>query len=175
MRSRQLQQFMLLIGLCGLLTVSAQFACSDDNCSAARQGAFTSLDELNQNRIEAFGEALARQGVVLADAQRESLARDGQLLGAIKLDRPIKHPNGTIEMPDGWLPEIPEGHPWAKPLTPADDAFFSWFEERIVDARLFDPTNGLHVEWANAYLAKVTAGGNFMGWSYATGTSCPTK
>lgn len=170
MRSRQLQQFMLLVGLCGLFTVSAQFACGDESCGAERGATFTSMDELNQNRIETFGEAIARQGVILTDLQRSALDKDGQLFGALKLDRPIKHGNGAVEMPEGWLPEIPEGHPWAKPLTPADDAFYSWFEERLVDARLFDPSNPVHADWANAYLAKAASNGTFTGWSYANAT-----
>jgi len=171
MRSRQLQQFMLLLGMCGLLTVSAQFACdSSTTCATPRGAYFTSMDELNQNRIENFDQAVVRQGVVLTDAQRTALGRDGQLFGALKLDRPIKHVNGAVEMPNGWLPEIPEGHPWAKPLTPGDDAFYSWFEERIVDARLFDPTNPTHMDWARAYLDMGAKGGTFTGWSWAAAT-----
>jgi len=175
MRSRQLQQFMLLVGMCGLLTVSAQFACSDTTtCAQARGAYFSSMGEIQGNQIETFDRAVDRQGLVLTAAQKSTLDRDGQLFGVLKLDRPVKHPNGTVEMPSGWLPEIPEGHPWAKPLTPTDDAFYSWFEERVVDARLYDPTNPTHVEWANAYLAKAAAGETFTGWSWAAAT-CPPK
>lgn len=165
------RNFALLLGLGGLLAVSAQFACSDTKCETSRSGYFTSMSDIEQNRIETFATALGRQGVVLSPAQNATLARDGQLFGVLRLDRPVKHPSGAVEMPEGWLPEIPEGHPWAKALSPSDDAFYSWFEERIVDARLFDPANPQHVEWANAYLAKVHGGESFVGWSYAN-ASC---
>ena len=171
MRSSQIQKFMLLVGMCGLFAVSSQFACGDDACTSLTTGYFTSMDEINANRIETLDQAVVRQGISLTSDQTNSLSRDGQLFGAVRLDRPIKHPNGAVEMPQGWLPEIPEGHPWARPLTPSDDAFYSWFQERIVDARLFDPSNETHMDWANAYIARAKSGQAFTAWSYAT-ASC---
>jgi hypothetical protein len=71
------------------------------------------------------------------------------------------------------LPTIPAGHPWASDLSPSDDAFYSFFEERIVRAGLFDPENPQHMQWANAYLAKQNSTDpDFIGWTYANRTEC---
>jgi hypothetical protein len=139
--------------------------------------AFTSREQVLQHRIETLDHALARSGVTLDESQRTALAANGQLLGLVKLDRPVKMPNGTVEMPKGWLPEIPAGHPWGQKLTPADDAFYSYVEERIIKPNLFDETNPEHVKAIDAYLAKAnSANPQFVGWTYAGGkTECPKK
>ncbi len=128
------------------------------------------------NRISTLGEALGRSGIKLNDAQRATLAHDGVLLGVAKLDRPIKHPNGTIESPKGWLPELPEGHPWRAKLSPSDDAYYSFVEERIFKAKLFDPSNAEHALAAKAYLAKRSSNSpEFVGWTYADRTECSKR
>jgi hypothetical protein len=80
-------------------------------------------------------------------------------------------------MPKGWLPAIPAGHPWGQKLTPADDAFYSYVEERIIKPNLFDETNPDHVKAIDAYLAKANSSNpRFVGWTYAGGkTECPKK
>ena len=117
------------------------------------------MGAINKDRIRTLEEGLAAAGQSLTPDQRETLAREGQLFGVVKLTVPVKHPNGAVEMPAGWLKAIPEGHPWAKPLTPADDAYYSFVEERIFRSKLFDPANPEHQKAANAYLAKVGSEG----------------
>src|SRR5262245_55877482 len=127
--STPIQRLMFLFALAGLLAVSADFACNDDACPTERLSQYQTMDEIHRQRVETLSEALTRSGIVLTAAQQTTLARQGHLLGVVRLDRPVKHPDGTVEMPNGWLPGLPEGHPWSAHLTPADDAFYSWFEE----------------------------------------------
>jgi hypothetical protein len=131
------------------------------------------MGDINKDRIRTLDEGLAAAGQTLTPDQKQALARDGQLLGVVKLTQPVRHPNGTVEMPTGWLKPIPEGHPWAKKLTPADDAFYSYVEERIFRSKLFDPANPEHMKAATAYLQK----GNqeFLGWSAESRTECEKK
>ena len=173
----QIQRLMFLFAIAGLFAVTADFACLEDVCASMQTAAFTSKDQVMQHRIETLDQALARSGLQLSDQQRTMLKTNGQLFGLVKLDRPVKHPNGTVEMPKGWLPEIPEGHPWARKLTPDDDAFYSYVEERIIKPNLFDPENPDHVAAVEAYLRKAhSSSPQFVGWTYAGGkTECPKK
>jgi hypothetical protein len=112
----------------------------------------------------------------LSPDQQKALARDGKLFGVVKLERPVKHPNGEVEMPRGWLSDVPEGHPWRKNLTPGDDAYYSFVEERLFKARLYDPQNPEHRKAAEAYLEKVNGDDpRFVGWTFAVRTECPKK
>jgi len=173
----QIQRLMFLFAIAGLFAITADFACLEDVCAESTTAAFTSREQVLQHRIETLDQTLARQGIQLDEAQRTVLKTNGQLLGVVNLDRPVKHPNGTVEMPKGWLPEIPAGHPWGQKLTPADDAFYSYVEERIIKPNLFDDTNPEHVKAIDAYLAKAnSANPHFVGWTYAGGkTECPKK
>jgi len=173
----QIQRLMFLFAIAGLLAITADFACLENVCADMQTSAFTSREQVLQHRIETLDQALARSAVALDESQRTALAANGQLLGVVKLDRPVKHPNGTVEMPKGWLPEIPAGHPWGQKLTPADDAFYSYVEERIIKPNLFDETNPEHVKAIDAYLKKAnSADPKFVGWTYAGGkTECPKK
>ncbi len=176
LKHTQVQRLMFLFAVAGLFAVTADFACLEDVCAQLRTGEFRTMDQLEQNRILTLNEALGRSGTVLSDEQRVTLAREGQLVGVAKLDRPVKHPNGRIEMPAGWLPEVPEGHPWRAKLTPSDDAFYSFVEERIFRAKLFDPSNPEHAAAAQAYLLKRnSASPEFVGWTYAEQTECRKK
>jgi hypothetical protein len=177
LKHTQIQRLMFLFAIAGLFAITADFACLEDVCAEMQATAFTSRDQIKQHRIETLDQALARSGVALSEAQRTKLATDGQLLGAVKLVRPVKHPNGAIEMPKGWLPEIPVGHPWRQYLTPADDAFYSYVEERIIKPNLYDETNPEHVKAIDAYLRKANSSNpRFVGWTYAGGkTECPKK
>src|SRR4051794_30526383 len=121
----QIQRVMFLFAIAGLFAITADFACLEDVCAESTTAAFTSREQVSQHRIETLDQALARSGVRLDESQRATLKSNGQLFGVVKLDRPVKHPNGAVEMPQGWLPEIPAGHPWGQKLTPADDAFYS--------------------------------------------------
>jgi hypothetical protein len=177
LKHTQIQRLMFLFAVGGLFAITADFACLEDVCAPSQSAALTSMDAILKFRIETLNEGLARSGVTLSGTQAAKLKADGQLFGVVKLDRPVKHPNGAVEMPKGWLPEIPEGHPWRAKLTPADDAFYSFVEERIIKSRLFDPTN---VEMSNAvaaYLKKAhSANPRFTGWTYQGGrTECPKK
>jgi hypothetical protein len=176
-RSRHVQRLMFLFAIAGLFAVTADFACLEDVCADSQTGAYKTMGEINKERIRTIDEALAERGLTLSIDQQRTLARDGQLTGVLALTRPVKHPNGTVEMPAGWLKPIPEGHPWAKPLTPADDAYYSFVEERIFRAKLFDPANPEHVKAADAYLAKVNAPthSEFIGWSAESRTECEKK
>jgi hypothetical protein len=177
LKHTQIQRLMFLFAIAGLFAVTADFACLEDVCAEDRAAAFTSLDAVNKHRIELLDHALLRSGVTLSDGQRAKLEAQGQLFGLVKLDRPVKHPNGTIEMPRDWLPEIPAGHPWRTHLTPADDAFYSYVEDRIIKADLYDPTNKEHVAAVEAYLAKAhSSSPKFVSWTYAGGrTECAKK
>jgi len=177
LKRTQIQRLMFLFAIGGLFAVTADFACLEDVCADMKSAAFTSMDAVLTHRIETLKEGLARSGVVLNDAQANKLKSDGQLFGVVKLDRPVKHPNGAIEMPKGWLPEIPENHPWRAKLTPSDDAFYSFVEERIIKARLFDPENADMVAAVDAYLKKAhSRSPQFVGWTYQGGrTECPKK
>jgi hypothetical protein len=173
----QIQRLMFLFAIAGLFAVTADFACLEDVCAEQTTGAFTSMDAVLKHRIESLDEALNRSGISLSDSQRSKLKADGQLFGVVKLDRPVKHPNGAIETPVGYLPVIPVGHPWGSKLTPADDAFYSFVEERIIKTNMFDPQNKEQADAVAAYLTKVNSTSpQFVGWTYAGGrTECPKK
>lgn len=177
LKHTQLQRLMFLFAIAGLFAVTADFACLEDVCADLKQGEFRTMDEITKLRIETLEEGLRRSGVELTEDQRLTVKREGRLFGVVKLDRPVRHPNGSVEMPRGWLPEVPEGHPWRQKLTPADDAFYSYVEERIIKARLFDPKNPEQVRDVGAYLAKVNSPSpGFVGWTYVGGrTECPKK
>jgi hypothetical protein len=172
-RSRHVQRLMFLFAVAGLFAVTADFACLEDVCADSQTGAYHSMGAIMKDRIRTLDEGLAAAGQTLSPDQKAALARDGQLLGVVKLTQPVRHPNGAIEMPQGWLKAIPENHPWAKKLTPADDAFYSFVEERIFRSKLFDPANPEHVTAANAYLAKVNGKTpEFLGWTAESRTEC---
>jgi hypothetical protein len=171
--SRQVQRLMFLFAIAGLFAVTADFACLEDVCADSQKGAYRTMGDIAKERIRTLDEALVDQGIVLTSDQKLALERDGQLLGVAKLTRPIKQPNGKVEMPANWLPTIPEGHPWRKTLTPSDDAFYSFVEERIFRAKLYDPANAEHVRAAQAYLAKAeSANPYFIGWTAESRTEC---
>jgi hypothetical protein len=171
--SRQVQRLMFLFAIAGLFAVTADFACLEDVCADSQTGAYRTMGDINKERIRTLDEALAAGGVALTPDQQVALERDGRLLGVVKLDRPVKHPDGTVEMASGWLPAIPEGHPWRKTLSPGDDAFYSFVEERIFRAKLFDPANPEHQRAAAAYLTKVQSGTpEFIGWTAESRTEC---
>jgi len=170
--SRQLQRLMFLAAIAGLFAVSADFACLAKVCAEDGSGAYRTRADIDQERIRTFNEALAQTGAVLTPEQQQTLSREGQLFGVVKLDRPVKHPNGNVEMPTNWLAAIPEGHPWAKPLTPADDAYYSFVEERIFRAKLFDPANPAHKQAAAAYLDRIEKGQSFISWTTESRTEC---
>jgi hypothetical protein len=173
----QIQRLMFLFAIAGLFAVTADFACLEEVCAEDSTAAFTSREQVLQHRIETLDQAMARSEIRLTESQRATLKTNGQLFGLVKLDRPVKHPNGTVEMPKGWLPEIPAGHPWGQKLTPAEDAFYSYVEERIIKPNLYDESNPEHVKAIDAYLKKANSNQpHFVGWTYAGGkTECPKK
>jgi hypothetical protein len=174
--SVQLQRLMFLFAIAGLFAVTADFACLEDVCAEMHTGSYRSMNDIMKDRVQTLNDLLDKSGTVLTDAQRTALARDGHLLGVLKVSQPVKHPDGTIEMPTGWLPEIPAGHPWARALTPNDDAYYSYIEERIFKAKLFDPANAEHQKAAAAYLAKLGSDApDYVGWTYESRTECAKK
>jgi hypothetical protein len=175
-RSRHIQRLMFLFAVAGLFAVTADFACLEDVCADSQTAAYHSMGDINKDRIRTLNEGLAAGGQTLTPDQKQALARDGQLLGVVKLTQPILHPNGTVEMPDGWLKPIPANHPWAKRLTPADDAYYSFVEERIFRSKLFNPSNPEHQQAAKAYLNKAASDKpEFLGWSAESRTECEKK
>lgn len=172
-QGRQVQRLMFLFAVAGLFAVSGEFACLEDVCAPEKSASYRSMDDISKTRIRSLDEALTSQGVVLTPEQREKLSAERKLFGVVKLDVPVRHPNGEVEMPKGWLPKIPADHAWGKKLTPADDAFYSYVEERIFRAKLFDPTNAEHVKAAEAYLAKANSPSpEFIGWTAEERTEC---
>jgi hypothetical protein len=171
----QVQRLMFLFAIAGLFAVAADFACLQDVCGEMQQAQFTSAEMIAQHRVVRLADALASSRITLSAGQQARLARDGKLFGLVPLDRPVKHPGGAIEMLPGYLPEIPAGHPWLTRLTPADDAFYSFVEERIIRPNLFDPDNPEHAAAIKAYLDKTrSASPRFVGWTYAGAmTECP--
>jgi hypothetical protein len=168
---------MFLFAIAGLFAVTADFACLEDVCAEDSTAAFTSLDAIMKHRVELLDQALLRSGVTLTDAQRGRLKGDGQLFGVVKLTRPVKHPNGAVEMPRDWLPQIPAGHPWGTKLTPTQDAFYSFVEDRIIKADLYDPSNPEQAAAIQAYLDKAQSSSpRFVTWTYAgSKTECRKK
>jgi hypothetical protein len=173
----QTKPLLFFLGLLALGVVIIPLGCLEDVCGEpeTKKAAFTSVEALGATRIQKLSEALAQQGIELSDLQKRQLRQDGRLPGVVKLQRPVKHPDGTVEMPRGWLPAIPEGHPWKQKLTPRDEAYYSFVEERIFRAKLYDPENPEHVIAAEAYLARAERGHGFAGWTYAVRTECPKK
>ena len=170
---RQVQRLMFLFAIAGLFAVSADFACLEDVCADSQTGSYRTMDELMNEKIRTFEEALAQNGITLTADQEATLARDGQLFGLVPLGAPVKHPNGAVEMAAHWLPPIPEGHPWKQDLTPNDDAYYSFVEERIFRAKLFDPSNPEHLRAAQSYLDKVNSKSpEFIGFSATSRTEC---
>ena len=173
---RQVQRLVFLLSIAGLFAVTADFACLEDVCAEMHTGSYRSMNDIMKDRILTLKDALDKSGVVLTADQAAALARNGQLLGVAKLAQPVKHPNGTVEMPAGWLPAIPEGHPWSRVLTPSDDAYYSFIEERLLKAHLFDPENPEHQRAAAAYLAKRNSDvPDYVGWTYESRTECEKK
>jgi hypothetical protein len=176
LKQTQVQRLMFLFAVAGLFAITADFACLEDVCADLRTGEFRTIEAVNDNRVLNLDEALRGAAIQLTGDQKQTLGRTGQLFGIVKPGRPVKHPNGTVEMPDGWLPPIPEGHPWAAKLTPADDAFYSFVEERIFKAKLYDPTNPEHVTAVEAYLKKRnSAEPEFLGWTYGSRPECAKR
>ena len=175
LKHTQVQRLMFLFAIAGLFAVAADFACLEEVCGETQQAQFSSAEMIGQHRILRLADVLASSGITLSPTQRARLAMDGKLFGLVPLDRPVKHPDGAIEMLPAYLPEIPAGHPWLSRLTPADDAFYSFVEERIIRPNLFDPENPEHVVAIRAYLDKArSASPRFVGWTYAgSKTECP--
>jgi hypothetical protein len=172
-KNPQFQRMMFLFAIAGLVAATANYACLPDVCADLKSAQYRTTEDVTAFRIRTLNEALTNDGISLDANQRLTLKTQGKLLGLAKLSQPVKHPDGTIEMPENWLPAIPDGHPWASQLTPADDAFYSFFEERILKARLYDPENPQHVEWSKAYLAKSRSNDpDFIGWTYSNRTEC---
>ena len=122
--SRQVQRLMFLFAIAGLFAVTADFACLEDVCADSQTGAYRTMGDIAKERIRTLDEALAESGVTLTPDQRQTLDRDGQLLGVVKLDRPVKHPNGKVEMAADWLAADPRGPSLAqgahaRPTTPS--------------------------------------------------------
>lgn len=166
------QRLMFLFGAGGIGLVVGNAACLEDLCADSKTAEFRSLDDLAAMRILSFAE-------VMQSSQRpgapEQLAADGRNL-ALRVNRPVKMPDGSIAMPDGWLPPIPDDHPWADMSGPGHPAFDSFFEERVVRPRLYDPENATHQAWARAYLDKARSNSpEFPGYTYAERTECVKK
>jgi hypothetical protein len=179
LKHTNLQRLMFLFALAGLFAVAADFACLQDVCAPDEMSSalYTTPEAIRPHQILLLDEALQRSGVSLDASQRARLKADGQLFGIVKLDRPVKHPNGAVEMPRGYLPEIPAGHPWRSKLTPADDAFYSFVEQRILKPNLYDPSNPEQAAAVAAYLTKAQSSDpRFVSWTYADSrTECPRK
>jgi hypothetical protein len=164
----RIQRLSLFFAIAGLFALSADFACLADVCAEMTSAQFKTMDEVLAHQIETLDQGLQRSGIELTPASKTRLAKEGRLVGVVKLDRPVKHPNGFVELPRNWLPEIAENHPWRNKLTPADDAFYSYVQERIIKAKLFDPQNREHVVAVDAYLAKARSKSpDFVNWTYA--------
>lgn len=177
LKKNQIQRLTFLFAIAGLFALSADFACLEDVCAESTSAEFRTWDAVKARQIETLDQGIIRSGIALTDVQKARLAKEGKLAGVVNLDRPVKHPNGFVEMPRNWLPEIAPNHPWRNKLTPADDAFYSFVEERIIKARLFDPKNPEHLSAVEAYLNKARSKNpEFIRWTYAGNrTECEKK
>src|SRR5688572_2517693 len=91
---RHVQRLMFLFAIAGLFAVSADFACLDDVCAEGTSAKYTTLDDINKDRIRSLDETLTDQGIVLTPDQRQKLSAEGKLFGVAKLSQPVLHPNG---------------------------------------------------------------------------------
>src|SRR5438094_102760 len=94
----QVQRLMFLFAIAGLFAVAADFACLQDVCGETQQAQFTSLGMINEHRVLSLADALASAKITLDQGQRARLKKEGQLFGVAPLARPVKHPNGAVEM-----------------------------------------------------------------------------
>lgn len=165
----QLHRLMFVFAGAALVAAAANFACLEDVCADLKTAEFRTMEDIEAMRVLTLAEALREAGL----DQPAGLKAGGGTDLAKQLDRPLKLPNGEIEIPLGYLPDIPADHPWAQELNPSDDAFYSYFEERILRPRLYDPENPKHQDWARAYLDKSRSNSpEFIGWTYANRTEC---
>jgi len=180
MKKPQIQRLMFLFALAGVISVAANFACLEDVCAPLKTAEFRTQDDMMEMRIQTLSEALSSAGLNADEAalglNDGTSQKSSRMPPGFEPRYPVKLADGTVVMPDNWLPEIPVGHPWNGVLTPADDAFYSYFEQRVLMARLFDPSNPIHQEWAQAYLEKSRSNSpEFVGWTYADRTECDKK
>lgn len=138
---------------CGGGTSEVQYDC-------LRNARYRSIAEIEAKQIMLFADWLDAHGIVLTSAQQSRLDANGNLVGEFVVDRPVKHADGTVEMPDGWLPSLPADHPWQTPPASDDALFAAWFEVRIVDPLLYDPAVAQHIAWAGQYLLLTGSAGD---------------
>lgn len=158
--TKHAQRLMFLLGIGGLAAGLANIGCLEDVCADTKEAAFRSMDDIRAMQI-----AVAEQGLggELGDRNAQSL----------RINRPVKDPDGTVVMPPEWLPPIPADHPWNNVTGPESDAFYSYFEERVLRPMLYDDSNPTHRQWAKLYLEKSrSADPEFPAYTYAERTSC---
>lgn len=144
-------------------------ACGDNGTSSTpsfdtceRPPKYRTQDELELHEILKFEDWLSQTGTVLTSEQTDRLNQTGDLVGVFtaELTKPVKFPNGLIDMPAAYLPSLPNGHPWNDPMTADNTGSFpktfpAYFEVRVVDPFLLDLDRYDHVEWSEAYLTVV--------------------
>jgi hypothetical protein len=162
--TKHAQRLMFLLGIGGLAAGLANIGCLEDVCADTKEAAFRSMDDILAMRITLAEQGIGGEG--LGDRQAQSL----------RINRPVKDPDGTVVMPAGWLPPIPADHPWNNVTGPESDAFYSYFEERVLRPMLYDDSNPTHRQWAKLYLEKSrSADPEFPAYTYAEKTSCEKK
>ena len=143
----------LAIGLSVIYVACVSSDSGGQRC--ARPAQFSSQSQLEAHRVMELDEFLDTTKTELSALQQNLLAAQGHLIGELEIHRPIKHPNGEVEQPVGWLEVLPEGHPCKKPPAVDDPTFAAWFEIRIIDPLLYDPSEEIHREWGMRYLQLV--------------------
>ncbi|MDZ4697030.1 MAG: hypothetical protein SGI86_17975 [Deltaproteobacteria bacterium] len=166
--TKHAQRLMFLLGIGGLAAGLANIGCLEDVCTDSKEAAFRSMDDILAMQIAAAEQGLGTEGL----DRPGRISADGKTLAA-QLNRPVKNLDGSIDMPPGWLPPIPADHPWNNVNGPESDAFYSYFEERVLRPMLFDGSNPTHRQWAKLYLEKSrSADPEFPAYTYAERTSC---
>jgi len=143
-----------------LLMVAVYTACGNQpsgDKTCLRPARYATLAANEKNSIALWADYKTSHAITLTTAQQTKLTNTGDLVGDLTLDRPVKFPDGKVDMPKGWLPALPTDSPWITTPATTDATFAAWFEVRVVDPLLYDPADASHRTWATAYLKQVSS------------------
>jgi hypothetical protein len=130
-------------------------------------------EEFYERRIQTFAEALKEADLKVSPIGAEIMAQGKALVGLIDLSRPLKHPNGVVEVPRGLYEEVDS---FARNQT---DERLPWalrFLEARVEFGLFNPELRTHraimkdyLEYRRRGLAAAAGQGSESSGAYVVG------